>query len=403
MPTKAPIKVKHRRRILGRVTRAEFFGRADALDEILRHAERIASPRGLLLLTAPSAGASELLRQAYDEIFQRHEDVIPIYFELNGDATSSTGTARQFLYTFLKQVVAFRRRDPALSNSALTVTELYELTPASDFEWVENLIQACDREEQSGDERAFIRLCLSVPGRAALRGARTVVMIDGLHIAEQLTGEVSLGTEIAHVFSRAESPFVLAGLRRRVLDLVHGERGSFDSAASVHLQHLSDEDARSMVENLAEKTGTDINDQTRDLIVQQFGGNPSFISSMIRAAQEKRLPLNSFRSCQMLYVDEVMGGRFNRHCAAILDAIAPDGKTRNALIRVLYEAVMSDSVKSPVESWRKKLGMDSAHVQEIMGGLHVHELVSVNASVVQKIRLPYVWDDYLHAHYRLEI
>ena len=403
MPTNAPTKTKHRRRILGRVPEQEFFGRKDALEEILRHAERSLAPRGLLLLAAPSAGTSELLRQAYDELFERRENLIPIYFALNRDDRSATGAARQFLRIFLRQLIAFRRHEPLLSTRSVTESDLVKLTPAPDHEWVEELLEACEHEQQSGDERAFVRLCLSAPERSAAHGAPTMVMIDGLHVAEQLSGDVSLGAEIARVFTGAESPFVLAGLRRRVLDLVHGETGSFDTAASLHLQELTDEDARSMVESLGERMGVVINDQTRDLIVQQFGGNPSLITSMILSARDKRISLDSFRSCQGLYVVELMGGRFNRHCATILEAIAPNTSTRHALVRVLYEVMMSEGVKSPLDSWRKKLNTDSEQFQNVMSGLHVHELVSVNASVVQKARLSSVWEDYLRAHYRLEI
>lgn len=403
MPTNAPTKIVHRRRILGRVAQQEFFGRDDALDEIVTHADRVGAPHGLLLLAAPAVGASELLRQAYDELFQRYEGVIPIYFPLNRDDKTAIGAARHFLQTFLTQLIAYRRRKPSLSDASLTLRELLAEAPVSDSEWIENLLEACESEQKQNDEKAFVRLCLSVPERAASRGARTLVMIDGLHIAEQLSGEVSLGGEIAQTFTRAESPFVLAGLRRRVLDLVHGDGGSFETAASIHLQELGDEDARAMVDSLAQRTGVGVNEQTRDLIVQQFGGNPSLIASMIVSAQDKRISIDSFRNCQSLYVDELMGGRFNRHCSAILEAIAPDSRTRHALVRVLYESMMSDSVKSSLEGWRKKLDTDSEQFMSIMRGLHVHELQSVNASVVQKVRLSAVWEDYLRAHYRLEI
>ena len=56
------------RRILGRVTQVDFVGREEELNRILAHAESANAGRGLLLLMEPSAGVSELLRQAYDQI-----------------------------------------------------------------------------------------------------------------------------------------------------------------------------------------------------------------------------------------------------------------------------------------------------------------------------------------------
>jgi serine/threonine-protein kinase RsbW len=382
---------------------AEFFGRDDALEEIVEHGLRGASSRGLLVLAAPSVGATELLRQAYDELFELHEEVIPIYFALSRNDQTTLGAARHFLHTFLLQLIAFRRRDAALVNAALTMSDLLELAAPQDVEWIERLTEACERERLRGDERAFIRLCLSAPDRAAARGARTLVMFDGLHVAELLKGEVALGAEIAQVLMRSESTFVLAGLRRRLLDLVHSARGSFENAATLHLEGLSDADTRAMIESLAERKGVVINEQTRDLIAQQCDGNPTLVSSLIIAAQEKRLSLDSFRNCQQLYVDELMGGRINRHYSSVLEGIAPQASTRRALVRVLYEAMLSDGGKSSLEGWRKKIEVDGEQFQQIMHCLHVHELISLNASMVQSARVSAVWQDYLKVRYRLEI
>ncbi|MBC7909974.1 MAG: hypothetical protein H7Y30_05710, partial [Pyrinomonadaceae bacterium] len=403
MSTKKSVKNERGRRILGRVAPEEFIGRHDALAEIVRHGSRGATARGLLLLAAPSAGASELLRQAYDQFFHQHENVIPIYFELTRNDQTAVGAARHFLHTFLLHLIAFRRNDPTLSDAALTMNDLLELAAPPDFEWIERLVEACERERQRGDERAFIRLCLSAPERAAARGALTFVMIDGLHVAEHLTGEVSLSMEFAQVLMRTEAPFVISGLRRRVLDLVHAARGNFDKAATLHLENLSEPDARLMVENLARRAGIAVNEQTCDLIVHQLGGSPSFINALVLAAQEKGVALDSFLHCQQLYVDELMGGLINRHCSSILESIAPQAATRRTLVRMLYEAMASDSGKSSVESWRKKIEVDAEQFQQIMRGLHIHELVSLNASMVEAAAVSSVWGDYLRARYRLEI
>jgi serine/threonine-protein kinase RsbW len=403
MPTKTPAKKTRGRRILGRVAPEEFVGREDALEEVVQHALRGSSARGLLLLAAPSVGASELLRQAYDQLFYRQENVIPIYFALSRHDGTATGAARHFLHTFLLHLIAFRRHDSSLVNAAVTMSDLMELAAPPDYEWIERLVEACEREGQRGDDKALIRLCLSAPERAAARGALTFVIIDGLHVAEQLTGEVSLGAEMAQVFMRSETPFVLAGLRRRVLDLVHGARGNFDNAATLHLENLSEQDARAMVENLARRAGVAVNEQTRDLIVQQLDGNPSFITSLILTAQEKRVTPDSFRNCQQLYVDELMGGRITRHCSSILEGVAPQAATRRALVRLLYETMASVGGKSSIEGWRKKLDVDAEQLHQMMRGLHVHELISLSAGMIETASVSSVWEDYLRVRYRLEI
>src|ERR1700730_13792923 len=107
------------RRVLGRVERDEFVGRAAELQQIVSHPHGLQA-RGLLLLLEPSAGVSELLRQAYDDLFNQRGKIIPIYFALPRDETTAVSTAIEFLNTFLLQYVAFRRDEPALCQSSLT-------------------------------------------------------------------------------------------------------------------------------------------------------------------------------------------------------------------------------------------------------------------------------------------
>ena len=108
------------RRILGRVRREEFIGRATELERIVSHAIAAREAGGLLILLAPLAGVSELLRQAYDSLFNARGDLVPIYFSLPASETTAVSAAIEFLYAFLAQYIAFRRNEPALAQASLT-------------------------------------------------------------------------------------------------------------------------------------------------------------------------------------------------------------------------------------------------------------------------------------------
>jgi serine/threonine-protein kinase RsbW len=403
MPPKTPRKNNGTRRILGRVPPEEFVGRADELQQILRHAAHDLDARALLLLLAPAAGVSELLRQAYDQLFGQRGPVIPIYFALTRNDRTASSAARQFLNTFLQQFIAFRRNDPSLNDASPTVSDLLEMAAPSDYEWIERLVAAVERARGAGDERALIRLCLSAPQRASAQGSRAYVMLDGVQLTEQLSGEVSLGAEIVEVFMRSNSGFVLAGLRRQILDLVHGVRGGFDETRIIRLERLNDADARALVEHIAGRGRVAINEQTRDLIVQQFSGSPFFITALVQAARDRNTALTSYLNCQQLYVDEVMGGRINRHFGAVLEEIAPSGATRRALIRLLYETTSGAKGRSQVEIWRKKLGLEEKQFRQVTHALHVHELITLNADFVEVGDSSSVWGDYLLTRYRMEV
>jgi serine/threonine-protein kinase RsbW len=405
MPPKKPDKNGQGRPILGRIRRDEFVGRSLALEQVLRLSSAGTKERGLLLLAAPSIGVSEFLRQAYDELFHRQGESIPIYFALTRNDKSAVGAARHFLHTFLLQWVAYRRRDPSLSTAALSLGDLVEMVAPGDYEWVERLVSSTERMRATEDAQALVRLCLSAPQRAAVAsGTRPFVLLDGLELAGQLNGvEVPLETEIARALMHSGGPYVLAGLRRHLLAVIHNARNGSDFAAALRLERLSDEDARAMVERAARRQEVAINDQTRDLIVQQTNGNPLFITSILRAAHEKRVALTSFRNCQQLYVDELMGGHINRHFASILEEIAPQAALRRSLIRVIYESAENEQGRAPVEIWRKRLNLEPAQFQAIVQQLHVHELASLSANFIEASTDSLVWSDYLRTRYRLEV
>ena len=404
MPPKKPDKNGHGRPILGRIGRDEFVGRTEALEQVLRLTASGAPERGLLLLAAPSVGVSEFLRQAYDELFRQQGETIPVYFALTSSDKSAVGAARHFLQTFLQHMVAYRRRDSTLSTAALSISDLMEMVAPGDYQWVERLVAATERLRAEEDAQALVRLCLSAPQRAAQNGARTFILLDGLEQAGQLNGvEVPLETEIARALMHSGGPYVLAGLRRHLLAVVHSARNGNDVSDALRLERLSDEDARAMVERTAHRYEVTINDQTHDLIVQQTNGNPLFITSLLRAARERNIALTSYRNCQQLYVDELMGGRIHRHFSSILEEIAPSVAVRRALVRVLYESAQNENGRAPVEIWRKRLNIEASEFQSIVRQLHVHELASLNANFIEAGSNSLVWSDYLRARYRLEV
>src|ERR1043165_7058698 len=129
------------RRILGRVVQQDFVGRANELDRIMVQAEPDNAGRGLLLLMEPSAGVSELLRQAYDQLFNLRGDVTPISFPIPPHETPAVSAAIEFLNTFVQQYIAFRRNEPVVSNAPLTLQDLQELALPADLDWIEQLIE----------------------------------------------------------------------------------------------------------------------------------------------------------------------------------------------------------------------------------------------------------------------
>ncbi|MEP6635465.1 MAG: hypothetical protein ABJB97_01975, partial [Acidobacteriota bacterium] len=391
------------RRILGRVSAEEFVGRAAELKQLVSHPRLPGDGRGLLLLLAPSAGVSELLRQTYDQLFLEREETIPVYFAFTRNAKTAVSAAIEFLNTFVCQYVAFRRDEPALAQASLTLNDLVQLAPPGDAEWIGALVEAYNRERFSNDDQTFVRFCFGAPQRVPHRNGRPFVLFDAAQMPESLNGRGHFGAEILRTFSRSNLPFVVAGLRRQVLDAAHRANCNFESLDILRLGRLSDADARRLVEQAAIRQQVVINEQTRDLLVQQFENSPFFIVAMLHAARQKNLGLDSYLECEQLYVDELMGGRINRYFAWLLEEIAPEPEMRRSLIRVLWEAVASGSSKTSVETWRKQLHLEVEQLEKILHALHVQEFVNWDGTSVDAGGGPAAWHDYLRVRFQMDI
>ena len=390
-------------RILANVSRDEFVGRDAELQEIVRQASRLVDRNGLIVLAAPGMGAAELLRQVYDQLFVRRGDPVPIHFALNQSEGTPLDAARRFFQNLLQQYIAYRRVDPSLCRARMTFHDLLELALPGDYELVSDLIEGFERERAGGDQRDFLRFCLNAPHRISATGRKIFHLIDCTKLATPSKDEASLGQEITTAITRPNGSFALAGLRRQVVDLIHGTDDGHGASELLRLERLSDDDARKLVEVSARRYQIETNEPTRDLIVQQMNASPFFINALIQAARESKTPLTSFLNCQRLYVDELMGGYIHRHFARILDSAAPNPQTKKTLLRVLFESASSEAHKSSLWAWKKRMGVDASEYERIVDALHVHELANSSAAFIEVNADSHVWMDYLRAHYRVDV
>jgi serine/threonine-protein kinase RsbW len=391
------------RRILGRVAPAQFVGRKVELARLISHPTRLDQRRGLLLLLAPSAGVSELLRQAYDALFNQRGEVIPCYFSFTRNETTAVSASIEFLNTFLQQYVAYSRNEPALCQSSLTLTDLIQLALPNDHDWIQRLVDSYNQQRFSKDDKALVRFCLSVPQRVPARSGRPFVMLDGMQLAEQLNGAVMLGKEILRTFTQGNLSFAFAGLRRQILNAALAAKCDFSELDVLRLDSLRVEEARQLAEDVAHRQQVATTEGTRDLLVQQFEGSPFFISAFFHAARDTNTSLTTYLSCEQLYVGELMGGRLHRYFASLLEEIAPVAETRRSLVRLLQESAVAKDRRTAVETWRRQLQIDPVELESILRGLHEQELINWDGGFVEGSGGSQVWKDYLNVRYRLEV
>lgn len=385
-------------KILSSLEREDFIGRTREMDELLRHAKGDNQTKGLLVLSPPANGLSELLRQCYDQLFYERGDVIPVYFSFSGNDQTPEAFARHFLQCILLQVVAFRRGDAKILDASPEICEISEQAIPADGHWIDRLISACESSSRLKDERSFVRQALSAPLRAKAAGANLFLMLDNFHYIEKVSGEINLLEELKEVYQRSSISFVLGGRRRYVLSAVQSGSPKLQETGTLRLDALTDSDAGLLTEHLAEKTQTKTSPQTTDLIVQQFSENPSFITATFLSAQEKECDLDSFQQVEKVYVDSVLGGRIGKFYETLFDEITPSLELQNKIVDLLA----NEKHKTPIEAWRKRLNLPDKDFRRIISLLHIHEIIRLNSGIVEFQLENNVLSDYVETRYRLE-
>ena len=393
------------RQVLGRVKREEFAGRAAELDRVVSHALTQESG-GLLILLAPLAGVSELLRQAYDTIFHLNENVVPVYFALQPTETTAVSAAIEFLNTFLLQYIACRRNEPALAEAPLTLNDIVALAPASDVEWIESLVTAYNQQRFGDDDRALVRFCLSAPARVPAHGGRPFVMFDCVQLSAYDDDSVPLATEIVRILVSSNLPYVFAGLRREVAYTFARADVNSSSLGAIRQEQLAAADAATLVRSMGRRLGVSVSDETRDLLIQQLEGSPLFITGLLQAARAKHVALNSYLACERLYVEEIMGGTLGNYFASALYRVSSDSDTRRAIVRLLSESATGTADRGnktvSFKTWCQRLQLESEKVEKILRRLHVQELVNWDGDTVNAESGPEAWKDYLRSRFRLD-
>jgi serine/threonine-protein kinase RsbW len=387
----------NRTQILSAVGAEDFIGRTAEIGALLRHAKSAEErPPGLLLLSAPALGASELLRQVYDRLFREPGDTIPFYFSFRKNDKTVLDCAVRFLRGFLEQTIAFRRRDAHILNAAPDAAELAEMAARADAEWIEPLFETLRAEKRPADERSFIRYAFSAPLRAAAHGARSFVMLDDLHEAENFSCQADLLAELKDIYARFAAPFVFSGRRRFLFNEVQ------ENYRLLELEPLPFSDAGRLAERLSESFAVRISEQTRDLLAVQMQGSPLFMRFMFQAASEKKSDLDSFQKIETVYADEIFGGRIKGFYERILERTAPDVETQKNIVAVLYDALTIDKEKSPVENWQKRFDLPDEKFYPTVRRLNTDELIRLTSNQVEVMSENEILGDYLRGRFRLE-
>jgi anti-sigma regulatory factor (Ser/Thr protein kinase) len=380
MPSTSPTSA--RPQILSRLSSDEFFNRTASIDD-LRRIATAETPLTTAVIGPPQVGKTELLRTLYDTLFSEQGRALPIYYSLRHDRLTPERLAKDFIFTLLRQYLAFTHDDAGLAlRQELTPVELTGLVTADEFIAIKELHDGLEARLAEGQGRALVRYALNAPQLLAARSQyRPVVMLDEAHWLER----VMVDEEMTNLLGEMVRPpsavsFILTGLERPLLDQLSAEEGLLSELRLLYLEPLSLSSLHTLVERWCERFEVACEHETVRLATQQLGGNLFYLRSLVAAASERKVALTSGADFERLYIDELLQGRLAHYFSSLVRRVAQEAslglKGQHAAIEIVYVCAEAMASRAPVEFLEHRFGA-RLNVTRLLDELHQHELITL--------------------------
>jgi len=344
--------------------------REQELQRLLKHAKAASEQGGLFLLSPPAAGASILLLETHALLTAEHGEVIPIYFAFDRRDETVEKACFRFVREFLSQFAAFGRSS-----------------------WLDELAGEYSQINADGGNASLIKACFELPNLAGAVGKRCFVMLDSMHEIAFMRNADGFVSQIKRQWEDAPFRYVFSAYRRFF--------GKDFDLPRLMVDRLDDKQASRIIEQYAAKYSVSLNDECRDLLATQLGGDIENIESVIRRATAENITLDSFSNVQRAYAEEIFSGGICTYFDAVIASAAPSARDAADLIALLYDSAKAKL--SPVDAWRARLGLDEGQFARMLNVLHMEELIRLSSNRVEVMSERLAFGDYISGRHRLEI
>lgn len=314
---------------------ADFLDRSGDLQALLSHVTAAAGGHaGSLVVTGrPGIGKTELLKQLFNRLFWKQQQMAPFFYSVNTALLSAQSFSRDYLAGFLSQALAFRRKEQALlASGGATLDALDRLAEERGESWARDVI---DRfQELQADPVASLRLAINAPRLFALAtGTPVVVLIDEFHRLAGLSCSGAVDPRLASLFEEqfafGKTPHLVTGNSAEIQEMpVAAGLGRFA------LSPFTVDEAAWMVSSRLAGTEAAESAPPAELLLR-LGGNPFYLSSLITRVSSKKKPdaLEYWRA----YAAEIMGGVLCSRWTAAFKGFFPDPASRGTALAAVFK------------------------------------------------------------------
>ncbi|MDA8433945.1 MAG: ATP-binding protein, partial [Nitrospiraceae bacterium] len=326
---------------LGGIPEKEFVNREEELCFLRRLAglRRDGLAANVLLLGGRGSGKTELLKQLCREVFWEGREVVPFYYSFRTAALKSATFAKDYFTRFVKQYIAFVKKEPLLADDA--GTPLRRLAPLLSSEGLQWLIDAADELEEhtdGGDLYGQVLSAISAPAAAAKRGGRPVlVMLDDFSASGRLyearqgdsPGLVSLFEES---MNNRLCPHIITGSPAAGLEAIFSDPALRRETERMRLLPLPEDAACDYFTGLLRKMQIPCERRAALLLAGRVRGNPLYLRNMAKAASKMKKKVFGEDDISECYCSDIAFGETAFYWTSVLaEGIPSRGLARTVL------------------------------------------------------------------------
>jgi serine/threonine-protein kinase RsbW len=113
--------------------------------------------------------------------------------------------------------------------------------------------------------------------------------------------------------------------------------------------------------------------------------------------------LDSFQRVEQIYADELFDGRIGKFYDTIFQKISPNIEIQKNILGLLFDSLTVQIEKTPIESWKRRVGLNDNDFYPTMQLLNSYEIVRLTSNLVEAMDENEILTDYITSRFRLEI
>jgi len=347
---------------------------------------------------ARGIGKTELLKQLYRTLF-RENNIVPFYYSFKTANLKGTYFARDYFTGFVRQYIAFAKKEPAISdNVAIPLHRLIPAISSLGLHWLADCIDDFQDHARQNDLYWQLVTAISAPVIAAQQTRKPViVMLDDFDAAARLY-DSSLGDAQGLISLFGESMG-----NRRCPHVITGSAGALQSVFTDHAligmteqmrlgplpKDLSIALFKTHLFNLKIACAPDMQFKFLDVL----RGNPLYIRNIAKSAwkmQKNDLNEKDLIACHSFDVSE---GETAFYFTSTLNRYAGNTSMRKAMLQFLMHAFGNGGIADGKRLSRVS-GLSEAETEKIIGVLENSGMIRDKDGVFQ---------DFIRCRYMMEI